>query len=61
VIAEQSRALKSATAFAGTAPIKTVQKGQFPVIGFVKDPTGVAALRAVDRLDEVLQLGRHVA
>jgi bifunctional non-homologous end joining protein LigD len=24
--------------------IKTVRKGQFPVIGFVKDPTGVAAL-----------------
>jgi bifunctional non-homologous end joining protein LigD len=24
--------------------IKTVQKGQFPVIGFVKDPTGVAPL-----------------
>jgi bifunctional non-homologous end joining protein LigD len=24
--------------------IKTVQKGSFPVIGFVKDPTGVAAL-----------------
>src|ERR1700735_5521541 len=24
--------------------IKTVQKGQFPVVGFVKDPTGVAAL-----------------
>jgi ATP-dependent DNA ligase len=24
--------------------IKTVQKGQFPGIGFVKDPTGVAAL-----------------
>jgi bifunctional non-homologous end joining protein LigD len=24
--------------------IKTVHKGQFPVIGFVKDPTGVAAL-----------------
>jgi bifunctional non-homologous end joining protein LigD len=24
--------------------VKTVQKGQFPVIGFVKDPTGVAAL-----------------
>jgi len=23
--------------------IKTVQKGKFPVIGFVKDPTGVAA------------------
>jgi bifunctional non-homologous end joining protein LigD len=24
--------------------IKSVQKGKFPVIGFVKDPTGVAAL-----------------
>src|SRR3954470_14587138 len=24
--------------------IKAVQKGQFPVVGFVKDPTGVAAL-----------------
>jgi len=24
--------------------IKTVQKGNFPVVGFVKDPTGVAAL-----------------
>jgi bifunctional non-homologous end joining protein LigD len=24
--------------------IKTVQKGKFPVVGFVKDPTGVAAL-----------------
>jgi bifunctional non-homologous end joining protein LigD len=24
--------------------IKTVQQGKFPVIGFVKDPTGVAAL-----------------
>jgi bifunctional non-homologous end joining protein LigD len=24
--------------------IKTVQTGKFPVIGFVKDPTGVAAL-----------------
>jgi bifunctional non-homologous end joining protein LigD len=24
--------------------VKTVQKGSFPVIGFVKDPTGVAAL-----------------
>lgn len=24
--------------------IKTVQKGKFPVIGFLKDPTGVAAL-----------------
>ena len=24
--------------------IKTVQKGKFPVVGFVKDPTGIAAL-----------------
>lgn len=24
--------------------VKTVQKGRFPVVGFVKDPTGVAAL-----------------
>jgi ATP-dependent DNA ligase len=28
----------------GWLKIKTVLKGQFPVIGFVKDPTGVAAL-----------------
>jgi bifunctional non-homologous end joining protein LigD len=28
----------------GWLKIKTVQKGEFPVIGFVKDPTGVAAL-----------------
>jgi bifunctional non-homologous end joining protein LigD len=28
----------------GWLKIKTVQQGQFPVIGFVKDPTGVAAL-----------------
>jgi hypothetical protein len=28
----------------GWMKIKAVQKGQFPVIGFVKDPTGVAAL-----------------
>jgi bifunctional non-homologous end joining protein LigD len=28
----------------GWMKIKTVQKGKFPVIGFVKDPTGVAAL-----------------
>jgi bifunctional non-homologous end joining protein LigD len=28
----------------GWLKIKTVQQGKFPVIGFVKDPTGVAAL-----------------
>ena len=26
------------------AEIKTVQRGKFPVVGFVKDPPGVAAL-----------------
>jgi bifunctional non-homologous end joining protein LigD len=29
--------------------IKAVQKGKFPVIGFVKDPTGVAALHLAKR------------
>jgi bifunctional non-homologous end joining protein LigD len=28
----------------GWLKIKTAQRGQFPIIGFVKDPTGVAAL-----------------
>ena len=28
----------------GWLKVKTIQKGKFPVIGFVKDPTGVAAL-----------------
>src|ERR1700704_7057787 len=28
----------------GWLKVKCVQKGKFPVIGFVKDPTGVAAL-----------------
>jgi bifunctional non-homologous end joining protein LigD len=28
----------------GWLKVKCVQKGQFPVVGFVKDPTGVAAL-----------------
>jgi bifunctional non-homologous end joining protein LigD len=28
----------------GWLKIKCVQKGKFPVIGFVKDPSGVAAL-----------------
>nr|WP_049801670.1 non-homologous end-joining DNA ligase [Bradyrhizobium sp. CCBAU 15615] len=28
----------------GWLKIKTVQKGKFPVVGFIKDPTGVAAL-----------------
>jgi bifunctional non-homologous end joining protein LigD len=28
----------------GWLKIKTVQKGKFPVIGFIKDPTGLAAL-----------------
>jgi bifunctional non-homologous end joining protein LigD len=29
--------------------VKTVQKGKFPIIGFVKDPTGVAALYLGER------------
>lgn len=33
----------------GWLKIKTVQKGKFPVIGFVKDPTGVAALYLGER------------
>ena len=28
----------------GWLKIKTVQKGKFPVVGFIKDPSGVAAL-----------------
>jgi bifunctional non-homologous end joining protein LigD len=28
----------------GWLRIKTVQKGKFPVIGFVKDPKGIAVL-----------------
>ena len=34
--------------------IKTVQKGKFPVIGFAKDPTGVAALYLGKREGKVL-------
>jgi bifunctional non-homologous end joining protein LigD len=34
--------------------IKTVQKGKFPVIGFVKDPSGVAALYLGKRLGKDL-------
>jgi bifunctional non-homologous end joining protein LigD len=33
----------------GWLKIKRVQKGKFPVIGFVKDPTGVAALYLAKR------------
>jgi ATP dependent DNA ligase C terminal region len=29
---------------ADVAPVKAVHKGKFPVVGFVKDPSGVAAL-----------------
>jgi bifunctional non-homologous end joining protein LigD len=39
--------------------IKTVQKGKFPVIGFVKDPTGVAALYLGKREGkELLYMGK---
>lgn len=36
--------LRSERRLAEELKIKSVQKGKFPVIGFVKDPTGVAAL-----------------
>jgi bifunctional non-homologous end joining protein LigD len=39
--------------------IKTVQKGKFPVIGFVKDPTGVAALYLGKREgDDLIYMGK---
>ena len=39
--------------------IKTIQKGKFPVIGFVKDPTGVAALYLGKREGkDLLYMGR---
>jgi bifunctional non-homologous end joining protein LigD len=37
--------------------VKTVQQGKFPVIGFIKDPTGVAALYLGKR--EGKDLGLH--
>jgi bifunctional non-homologous end joining protein LigD len=41
---QESRCPVSIGATEAWLKIKTVQKGKFPVIGFVKDPTGVAAL-----------------
>jgi bifunctional non-homologous end joining protein LigD len=40
--------------------IKTVQKGKFPVIGFIKDPIGIAALYLGKREGPSLHgQGRH--
>jgi bifunctional non-homologous end joining protein LigD len=44
IISKNARAPYRSDRNEGWLKIKTVQKGQFPVIGFVKDPTGVAAL-----------------
>jgi bifunctional non-homologous end joining protein LigD len=39
--------------------IKTVQKGKFPVVGFVKDPSGVAALYLGKQEDkDLLYIGK---
>jgi bifunctional non-homologous end joining protein LigD len=43
----------------GWIKIKTVQKGKFPVIGFVKDPTGIAALYLGKRVGkELVYMGK---
>lgn len=44
IISKNSQAPYRSDRNEGWLKIKTVQKGKFPVIGFVKDPTGVAAL-----------------
>jgi bifunctional non-homologous end joining protein LigD len=44
IVSKNSQAPYRSDRNEGWLKIKTVQKGQFPVIGFVKDPTGVAAL-----------------
>jgi bifunctional non-homologous end joining protein LigD len=43
----------------GWLKIKTAQRGQFPVVGFVKDPTGVAALYlGKQEGDELIYMGK---
>jgi bifunctional non-homologous end joining protein LigD len=44
IVSKNARAPYRSDRNEGWLKIKTVQKGRFPVIGFVKDPTGVAAL-----------------
>jgi bifunctional non-homologous end joining protein LigD len=44
IVSKNSQAPYRSERTEGWLKIKTVQKGTFPVIGFVKDPTGVAAL-----------------
>lgn len=43
-IAEKTDASYRSDRNEGWHKIKTVQRGKFPVVGFIKDPTGVAAL-----------------
>ncbi len=44
IVSKNARAPYRSDRNEGWLKIKAVQKGKFPVIGFVKDPTGVAAL-----------------
>lgn len=44
IVSKNARAPYRSDRNEGWLKIKTVQKGKFPVIGFVKDPSGVAAL-----------------
>jgi bifunctional non-homologous end joining protein LigD len=44
IISKNAEALYRSDRNEGWLKVKCVQKGKFPVIGFVKDPTGVAAL-----------------
>jgi ATP-dependent DNA ligase len=44
IVSENAQAPYRSDRNEGWLKIKTVQKGKFPVIGFVKDPSGVAAL-----------------
>ena len=44
IVSENAQAPCRSDRNEGWLKIKTIQKGRFPVIGFVKDPTGVAAL-----------------
>jgi bifunctional non-homologous end joining protein LigD len=44
IVSKNARAPYRSDRNEGWLKVKTVQKGKFPVVGFVKDPTGVAAL-----------------
>src|SRR6201992_1721468 len=44
IVSKNAQAAERSDRNEGWVKVKTVQKGKFPVIGFVKDPSGVAAL-----------------